>query len=45
MQTWEDNVKFKFGNNVSGEEYEVSVHGVPDNKDKKIEDDYHIIQP
>ncbi|KAF8542987.1 hypothetical protein BDD12DRAFT_727596 [Trichophaea hybrida] len=45
MQSWEDNVKFKFGNNLSGEDYEVSVHGVPNNKGKNIEDDYHIIQP
>ncbi|KAF8242419.1 actin-like ATPase domain-containing protein [Wilcoxina mikolae CBS 423.85] len=42
--SWEDNVKFKFGNEAS-EEYEVSLPGVPDDPYKKIEDDFHTIQP
>ena len=45
MRTWEERVKFKFGNSWGSEsEYEVSVPGIHDNDKANVEDGYHTIQ-
>ncbi|KAA8913169.1 hypothetical protein FN846DRAFT_916415 [Sphaerosporella brunnea] len=40
MRTWVENVKLKFGNRTAFE-YDVSVHGVPDDEDTNVEDGFH----
>lgn len=44
MKSWEQNVKFLFGNTVGIEGFEVSVPGVGDDEDKNIEDGFHTMQ-
>ncbi|KAF8245037.1 actin-like ATPase domain-containing protein [Wilcoxina mikolae CBS 423.85] len=44
MRTWEEKVKFTFGNTTDPEAvYEVNVPGVPDNDDTNIEDGFHFM--
>lgn len=42
MRTWEEGVKFKFGN-AGTREFELSVHGIPDDEDKNIEEGFHTM--
>jgi hypothetical protein len=45
MTSWEQKVKFKFGNVASGMEgYEVHVLGLPDSMEKAIEEGFHSIE-
>lgn len=44
MRTWEEKVKFKFGNSTGRDCYEVSVHGVPDNDETNVEDGFHTME-
>lgn len=41
MKSWEG-VKFKFGN-TAARSFDVSVPGIPDDEEKKIEDSYHTM--
>ncbi|KAI5807184.1 hypothetical protein EDC01DRAFT_638392 [Geopyxis carbonaria] len=41
FRSWEQGVKFKYGNRVGIEGYEVHVLGVPDSDEKNIEDGFH----
>jgi hypothetical protein len=38
FRTWEEKVKFRFGNNTNLEGCEVNVPGIPNNPAKNIED-------
>lgn len=42
MRTWEEKVKFRFGN--SSGTYEVSVPGVPNNEETAVEDGFHTME-
>jgi hypothetical protein len=45
MHTWEENVKFMFGNITDMEEiYEVNVPGIPDNVAIDVEDSFHSMR-
>ncbi|KAF8247380.1 actin-like ATPase domain-containing protein [Wilcoxina mikolae CBS 423.85] len=46
MRTWEEKVKFTFGNSEDAEDdgYEVNVPGVPDNDETNVEDGFHSMQ-
>ena len=43
FRTWEEKVKFRFGNNTNLEGCEVNVPGIPDNRAKNIEDCFHTM--
>ena len=43
LRTWEEKVKFKFGNVTNLEGCEVNVPGIPDNPAKDIEDGFHTM--
>lgn len=42
MRTWEEKVKYKFGNS-SDYDYDISVMGIPDDDDTNVEDGFHTI--
>jgi hypothetical protein len=50
MRTWEEKIKFKFGNNTEVEDFEfvegfeVNVNGVPDDHKKHVEDGFHTME-
>jgi len=41
MQSWQEHIKFRFGNNTNDEYYDVCVPGAPDNEDTNVEDGSH----
>jgi hypothetical protein len=43
FRTWEEKVKYKFGNSNSHEGFEITVAGVPDDESKNVEDGFHTI--
>lgn len=43
LRTWEEKIKFKFGNVTNLEGCEVNVPGIPDDPDKNIEDCFHTM--
>jgi hypothetical protein len=43
FQTWEEDVKFKFGNKT-GLDYEVTVPGVPDDEDNNVEGGFYTMK-
>jgi len=43
FRTWEEKVKFRFGNNTNLEGCEVNVPGIRDNPKKNIEDCFHTM--
>ena len=43
MQSWEESVKFSFGNTNEDDEFFVSVPGLPDDDDSNINDSYHTM--
>ncbi|KAF8243757.1 actin-like ATPase domain-containing protein [Wilcoxina mikolae CBS 423.85] len=44
MRSWEEAVKFQFGNTAEGEEFFVSVPGIPDNDETEVESGHHMMQ-
>jgi len=50
MRTWEEKIKFKFGNNTNVDDFElvegfeVNVPGVPDDLKKNLEDGFHTME-
>ena len=44
MRTWEEKVKFKFGNAISEDALEVTVPGVADNPALNIADGFHSMK-
>ena len=50
MKSWEEKIKFKFGNNTNlydfelVEGFEVNVPGVPDDHRKNLEDGFHTME-
>jgi hypothetical protein len=44
MRSWEEAVKFQFGNTSEEEEFFVSVPGVPDNDETDVESGHHMMQ-
>ena len=44
MRTWEEKVKFKFGNAISEDALEVTVAGVADNPAHNVEDGFHSME-
>ena len=43
FRTWEEKIKFRFGNNTNFEDLEVNVPGIADNPEKNIEDCFHTM--
>ncbi|KAF8243917.1 hypothetical protein K440DRAFT_611241 [Wilcoxina mikolae CBS 423.85] len=43
FRTWEEKVKYKFGNINNHEGFEITVAGVPDDESKNVEDGFHTI--
>jgi hypothetical protein len=43
FRTWEEKVKYKFGNTNNHEGFEITVAGVPDDESKNVEDGFHTI--
>jgi len=44
MRSWEEAIKFQFGNTSEEEEFFVSVPGVPDNEETDVESGHHMMQ-
>jgi hypothetical protein len=45
MKSWEETIKFTFGNSINAEEeYFVAVPGIPDNEEANVEDGFHTMQ-
>jgi hypothetical protein len=44
MHSWEEDVKFQFGNTSEEDEFFVSVPGVPDNDETDVECGHHTMQ-
>ena len=44
MRTWEEKVKFKYGvRRPGGDDFEITVAGVPDDELNGVEDGFHTI--
>ena len=44
MQSWEESVKFSFGNKNEDDEFLVSVPGIQDDEDSNINESYHTME-